>query len=185
VTERDDASTGFDHDVVARQPGPSRGDPATLSERVSDRRDAAVRRVVGLGIEGGDNGAGRRCQYGSSEAGEQRGGLGPQERRDGDRGGASEVVDGNEVDRVGRGEQGRAVTGHVIGGAVLRQPASLEGIAQIGAHRHDSSLFPEHEPRYRAQQPVLGGESVDTADLGSDCLRESRTTRPKFGARLA
>lgn len=82
VTERDDASTGFDHDVVARQPGPSRGDPATLSERVSDRRDAAVRRVVGLGIEGGDNGAGRRCQYGSSEAGEQRGGLGPQERRD-------------------------------------------------------------------------------------------------------
>ena len=104
MTQRDDGAAMFDQDMVSGKCHPAFRGTLMLGHCVTDRRQAAIRMVVWLTVMCGHNNAVNRGQDRASETGESVGRLRPHERAKCDRGGASSIGNGNEVDGVVRGE---------------------------------------------------------------------------------
>ena len=97
--------------------------------------------MIGFSVVCGDDDPLDRCQQRAPEAGEPLGRVRVHEGAERDRRCASGVVDWHEVDCVGRGEQGRAMTGNTIGGAVLGEPATSERVFQVDGSFHAVPLY--------------------------------------------
>ena len=164
VTQRDHCALMLDEHMVPRERYPAFGGSLALGQRVNDRREPAIRRVVGLGIVRGENDAVDGCQNLASEPGELLRGFWTKEREGRDRCSTSFCAKRHKVNGIGRGKLCCAVAGHPVGGAVLDEPSAAKRVGQLNWGTH--SMRHIHAPRSVTARRwlQLGAEALEAID---------------------
>ena len=118
----------LDDHVVSGDGSKSLPNPLGLTQSVRDEcQCGAARLVVGFAVVNRDHGSRDRRVQGKAEGAEEFWWLGGEERTQAARWSrATNVVHGNEVERVRGGEQVSPVAGNAVCGAALGQPLPVE-----------------------------------------------------------
>ena len=149
-----------------------------LGQGIADGGQPSVGGVVRLPVVRGDDDAVHRRSDPAAEAGEALGRFCAQQRAERDGGGATLLVDGDEVDGVRGGEEGGAVAWDPVGRTVPGQPAALERVGEVDA-RH-------HVDRPGGSEPPRASRARTTAAMSSrPCPRRSASGRGRARRRAA
>lgn len=144
VGEQQDRAPGGDleDDTVAGERDVAPSGPARLGQRIGHERELrAPRRVVLLGVVDREDPPGDRGEDRGAEADEDLRGLGREHAAPRPRSATTPGVDGDEVDRMARAEERRAVTRNPPSRAHLGAPPAAEG--EVEHHRvHGPTLGP-------------------------------------------